>query len=1008
VSCFCTAEPPAVAEKRPEEVRIGCVVQAMAGLDGVALTHRGHAAAFVDEDAVVVVRLDRPDRVVISAAHVSAFAFFGDELWVVSNDVTRRFALDGTSLGTAAKTPMIAWASRWQDERRITLCADRTDVDVGKERVQFACALPPHTRPVSAAPILGGRAIAIWARDAAGCLLSVHDRTGSRVRIVRVSGDGPVAFAEDAGLAVVASGRELVTIDLRLGETRTTLLAPFDVDAVAIDANGTTLVVAGIPEGESRRAVMLIEPSQAKIKPARAPAPAIEPAEETPVEPVTAEPLDAPPIEWTAEVAPEPAPADHRDAWIVDALEQAVCHAAMLYERLVFAGRANGLLPSSSGGDDDPLGALCVSDGDVTSMLATFRRIATDHERRPIPDPYAAAILASREKLMLALARADRCGLGLARLVRTFELAGGVLDAWLLALAPDLDLRFGRIAGYLNNDTTRCRPTFGHLVMAAQLGRAGIDLRVAAELERALVRTGLIERGADPHAPLANQAVLVPSHIIDLVATDVSAELASVAWDDLAWTPADRARIRGAVTRELARSRGQRLIVLAGAPGSGRATIARGAAAELGMPLHFIELELESEPESHANATLLRAVFRARLAGAALAVRGKAPLGLLHATARDLGVPCFVIGGDQDVDVPFVRFEAPPIDPGARRCLWEKAFAVHDLATASSTLDDLATRYQLTPGRLIETAAEIATRTRQVTVEAVRETLSSITGTRLAHLARRNHSRIRLDDLAFPASVSLRIRELIHRVELRRRVLSEWAFADKAHDGYGVSALFVGPPGTGKTAGAIAIANALHVDLYVVDLSRIMSKWVGETEQNLARVFDEAEASNVALLFDEADALFGKRSVEQKSASDRYANLTINYLLQRMEAYGGLAMLTTNLMSAMDPAFQRRITSIVQFPPSDHAMRVQLWRKLLPTGARFADDVDLPRLARTHEMEAAHIRRALTRAAFRAASTGRSDAVLSDRDLAWAAAAEYEDMGRISHRVDDRAHTGGN
>jgi SpoVK/Ycf46/Vps4 family AAA+-type ATPase len=249
-----------------------------------------------------------------------------------------------------------------------------------------------------------------------------------------------------------------------------------------------------------------------------------------------------------------------------------------------------------------------------------------------------------------------------------------------------------------------------------------------------------------------------------------------------------------------------------------------------------------------------------------------------------------------------------------------------------------------------------------------------------------------------------RLEEMIHRLRLRQRVLADWSFADKAHDGYGVSALFVGPPGTGKTAGAIALANELKIDLYAVDLSRIMSKWVGETEQNLARVFDEAEASNAALLFDEADALFGKRSAEQKSSSDRYANLTINYLLQRMESYSGLAILTTNLQSAMDAAFQRRITACVHFPPSDAEAREQLWRHLLPADASYADDVDLERLAIDHVMEAAHIRRALARAAFRAASRGQRFPILAAADVRWAASAEYEDMGRLAQQ---HQHHGG-
>jgi SpoVK/Ycf46/Vps4 family AAA+-type ATPase len=186
-----------------------------------------------------------------------------------------------------------------------------------------------------------------------------------------------------------------------------------------------------------------------------------------------------------------------------------------------------------------------------------------------------------------------------------------------------------------------------------------------------------------------------------------------------------------------------------------------------------------------------------------------------------------------------------------------------------------------------------------------------------------------------------------------------------------------------------------------------MSKWIGETEQNLAKVFDEAEASSVALLFDEADALFGKRSAKQDNSSDRYANLTVNYLIQRMESFKGLAILTTNLESAMDEAFERRITARIRFPESEEQQRLALWKHLLPPGASYTEDVDLAFLSRTYRMEGAYIRRALTRAAFRAASSGRNEPRLSQDDLNWAALAEYEDMGRVTyataHAADETA-----
>jgi SpoVK/Ycf46/Vps4 family AAA+-type ATPase len=182
----------------------------------------------------------------------------------------------------------------------------------------------------------------------------------------------------------------------------------------------------------------------------------------------------------------------------------------------------------------------------------------------------------------------------------------------------------------------------------------------------------------------------------------------------------------------------------------------------------------------------------------------------------------------------------------------------------------------------------------------------------------------------------------------------------------GIVALFQGGPGTGKTLLAGAIAAELGLDLYRVDLARVLSKWIGETEQNLARVFDAAEQSQAMILFDEADALFGQRS-EVRTATDRYANLEINYLLQRLDTFEGVAVLTTNLGMAIDPAFHRRLTCHLTLPFPDAADRERLWRVHLPPQLPIAGPIDLGDLARRYEMSGGYIRNAALRAAFLAA-----------------------------------------
>jgi SpoVK/Ycf46/Vps4 family AAA+-type ATPase len=202
----------------------------------------------------------------------------------------------------------------------------------------------------------------------------------------------------------------------------------------------------------------------------------------------------------------------------------------------------------------------------------------------------------------------------------------------------------------------------------------------------------------------------------------------------------------------------------------------------------------------------------------------------------------------------------------------------------------------------------------------------------------------------------------------RSRVYEEWGFGDSAVRGLGISALFAGPSGTGKTMAAEVLARELCLDLYCIDLSQVVSKYIGETEKNLRCVFDAAEGGGAILLFDEADALFGKRS-EVRDSHDRYANIEVSYLLQRMETYRGLAILTTNLKNALDPAFLRRLRFVVTFPFPDAAERAEIWRRAFPARTP-TERLDQARLARLN-IAGGNIRNIALHAAFLAADAGQ-------------------------------------
>ncbi|GJQ57400.1 MAG: ATP-binding protein [Candidatus Scalindua sp. AMX11] len=244
-----------------------------------------------------------------------------------------------------------------------------------------------------------------------------------------------------------------------------------------------------------------------------------------------------------------------------------------------------------------------------------------------------------------------------------------------------------------------------------------------------------------------------------------------------------------------------------------------------------------------------------------------------------------------------------------------------------------------------------------------------LTRPQLGSLAQRIEPTATWDDLVLPDPQKQILREIAIHLRQRAKVYGEWGFRDKSARGLGISALFTGESGTGKTMASEVLANELHLDLYRIDLSQVVNKYIGETEKNLSCVFDEAEKGGAILLFDEADALFGKRS-DVKDSHDRYANIEVSYLLQRMESYRGLAILTTNMRSALDKAFLRRIRFVVQFPYPDAMQRTGIWSRIFPKDTP-TEGLDVNKLARLN-LAGGNIRNIALNAAFYAAEKNES------------------------------------
>ncbi len=310
---------------------------------------------------------------------------------------------------------------------------------------------------------------------------------------------------------------------------------------------------------------------------------------------------------------------------------------------------------------------------------------------------------------------------------------------------------------------------------------------------------------------------------------------------------------------------------------------------------------------------------------------------------------------------------------------------------------ELASRYRVGPGVIERVCAEVARRAEQPEDaaawlreldDAVRQHLEN----RLGKTATRVTRLATWADVVLPEDIADSLLELTARVRHRKQVFEHWGFDRSITSARGITALFQGSPGTGKTMVAGVIARDLGLELYRVDVSRISSKWLGETEKNLGALFDAAEDGQVMLLFDEADSLFAKRT-EVKTSVDRYANMEVNYLLQRLDSFEGIAILTTNFGNAIDSAFKRRLTYRVTFPFPDEEMREQLWRSLIPPQVPIEGVIDYAALARRFRLSGGYIRNAALRAAFLAAEECVS---LTQSHIERAVRMEFREIGKLA------------
>jgi hypothetical protein len=623
---------------------------------------------------------------------------------------------------------------------------------------------------------------------------------------------------------------------------------------------------------------------------------------------------------------------------------------------------------------------------------------------------------------------------------RAFSLTTFEMQVLLIAIAPEIDLRYERIYAYLQDDVTRKRPTVDLMLhlLSPTADRRLVD-RAAFATNGTLVRNDLVclvppDGAADP--PLLAHAVRIDDQIVRLLLGGSEldrrlarlAELADPEREDDADVLPDSAGKRLARLAVHYRTTHRALrIYLQGASRPTRRRAAEALAARTGMRLLVVDL-LELPAFRDDVDRLLRLLFReAWLLHAVLFLDGVDRLDQRGGTSDSWAFDQLAAFESDEADVVVLGGERPwvPVARGltgmltvpipvpesdARAEAWRRGLDAADLPIGETSVIALADRFRLTSDQIADAIQSAETRAswrtarsdpgpdwpsdfgnHGVTADDLFAAARDQSSSQLGGHAVKIRPAQGWADIVLPDETLDQLREMCSWVRHRRQVLDDWGFERRLSYGKGVAALFAGPSGTGKTMAAEIIAGDLGLDLFKIDLSSVVSKYIGETEKNLAAIFRAAQDVNGILLFDEADALFGKRS-EVRDSHDRYANIEISFLLQQMEQYEGIAILATNLRQNMDEAFIRRLQFAVEFPFPDAEDRRRIWEVLFPANAPRDPDIDFASLGRDYRIAGGNIKNAVLAAAFNAAAEGvpiGTDHVLR------ATRRELQKMGRV-------------
>ncbi len=622
--------------------------------------------------------------------------------------------------------------------------------------------------------------------------------------------------------------------------------------------------------------------------------------------------------------------------------------------------------------------------------------------------------------------------LPLVHVAQVFQLSEFEYHALLICLAPELRTKYDRLYAYLQDDITRKRPSRNLILeILCRNESERWEFRNLLLTDRTLIDACLLTELDDLQSPsgssdLAKFLSLDP-HILDFILGNMSVDhrldgismivRSAISLPDVIMDETIKRSFIAQVSTALqSQNSAPVMIHLNGPDGAGKRTLAAAACSSFNKPL--LELNLRNLLQTqHQMHKLLKLAFRDSLLL-------QAPLFICHidllekpdestgtVSSRLLQLLqhynwlsfASSLNPIQDNRLfhrtSFSEYTIPMPDSALRGKAWQRFLESVKLNTATDAINQLAAQFNLTPGRIFDALQSLAHQAHRrgsgidsnLSLEQLTAVCRKQSNQNLVSLAMKVPPRYGWSDIVLPERISTHLHAICTQVKHQHRVLTEWGFGHKYPYGLGLSALFSGSPGTGKTMAAQVIAGELNLDLYKIDLSNVVSKYIGETERNLKKIFHEAETSNAILLFDECDALFGKRT-EVSDAHDRYANIEVSYLLQKLEEYNGIVILTTNLRTNIDDAFLRRIRFIVEFPFPDEKSRNKIWQCHLPEAAPLSQDLDFELLAREYVISGGSIKNIVLNAAFLAAE---QQTIIGMPQLVDSARREYEKIGKL-------------